>query len=723
MWISTEQLDTAEERYHSPEGFPGKMVLTGLVKESKIMTESTVSPNSGNIIGKDENLVRRKEMIAAVSQEPTDFAFERAIGKNDSVYSNFVELIETAKRKVGRIVVKSGSKNIAYATGFMVSERLLLTNWHVFNSVDQVGNSEVQFFYEYDTDGRPLSPVCFLLTANDFFYSSKTLDYCLVAVSPVDVSGKSKLTEIGYVYLDPTVGKLGNEDEEALNIIHHPEGDYKQLSIRENIFVKIMPATIWYKTDTAQGSSGSPVYNDQWQVVALHHMGVGKKNEEGKYIDKNGNIILEVDGKIDASKVVWIANEGIRISVILQDIFSKYTDNPIVDSLKIDPGNSKSIGQVLSPEHEEKSKYHPLKSYPMVSNNSSELVTISFPSSMIEANGTIDIQINNRVRQTEERQEAGKLSVASDVSDDFRETKKLEDAADFSGCKGYLTRFLGMEIPLLEPSNKLKKFIAKIQGTDSSILKYYHYSVLFHSVRMMPVLSAINIEGSLSKRKDKAKRKDVWLRDSRLDFEIQLSDSYYRNSGFDKGHMSRREDADWGSSPEDAKRNADFTCMYTNACPQVATINQSKREGLWGKLELIVLEAGAKKEKAKTAKISVFNGPIFKETDPVYKGIQVPMEFYKIVLWLTDNLELRATAFRLSQEDLVGDISFEELDIDQNVEFKPYQCSIESLQEDTQLDFPELILQADTYTDGQSSKAVVNSEEELTSQIAKLKIV
>jgi endonuclease G len=116
-----------------------------------------------------------------------------------------------------------------------------------------------------------------------------------------------------------------------------------------------------------------------------------------------------------------------------------------------------------------------------------------------------------------------------------------------------------------------------------------------------------------------------------------------------------------GNTAEDAKRNADFTCMYTNACPQVAKINQSTKKGLWGILEKVVLESGAEHETGKTSKISVFNGPVFKDDDPVYKGIQVPLNFFKIIAWLTDDGALKATAFKLSQTELVGDIDFEQL--------------------------------------------------------------
>jgi endonuclease G len=235
---------------------------------------------------------------------------------------------------------------------------------------------------------------------------------------------------------------------------------------------------------------------------------------------------------------------------------------------------------------------------------------------------------------------------------------------------------------------------------------------------MMPVISGINVDGTPAKRQDKSERKDVWLRDKRISFDIQLSDSYYKGSGFDRGHMSRREDANWGATPGDAKRNADLTCMYTNACPQVAKINQSGRKGLWGVLEQVVLERGAEIENGKTAKISVFNGPIFKDDDPVFRGIQVPMDFYKIVLWLTDNNNFKATAFKLSQVELVGDVDFEQLDLDQNTEFKEFQCSIKWLHEKTKMNFSSLF-KFDTFEGNEGDEVALNSGLEVMAHLSR----
>lgn len=710
MLISINQLQESEHRYED-----NKLTRDSNQKENIDAFLSKTSRNviESNIIGKKANIIKRKEMLESIGQEPLDFAFERAIGKNDSVYSNFVELIMTSKQKVGRIAIKRGNRNIGFATGFMVSENLLLTNWHVFPTIDYINDSEVQFFYEYDIFGRPIPFITFKFRSDLFFYSNKELDYCFVAVNSRDITEQYNLEEIGYIFLDPNLGKLGNEGEEALNIIHHPDGDYKQLSIRENIFKKITPISIWYEADTAPGSSGSPVFNDQWQVVALHHMGVAKKNASGDYIDKNGDIIPMQNGKVDAAKIVWEANEGIRISVILKDLLSRFGDNAIVKSLKINTNKS-----ITSKKQSNNTQIdNQLKENNMESNNSINNVNISFPASLIEKTGIINISINQGNLGNENN--TNKISNKISGELDLEAVKNLEASTDFTNCLGYQSAFLGLDfnIGLPLPKNEIKKFIAKTKGSDGIILKYYNYSTIFHQVRMMPIISAINVDGDIQKRLDTTERKDIWLRDNRLDFDIQLDDKFYANSNFDRGHMSRREDANWGSSAEEAKRNADLTCMYTNACPQVPSINRSNKKGLWGILEKIVLEKGAEAENGKTAKITVFNGPIFKESDPVFKGIQIPMEFYKIVLWLTDNNQLKATAFKLSQKNDVGDIDFEALDIDQNLKFKEYQCGIKSLQKETKIDFSELF-KFDTF-DNDGHEVAINSAQEVYEHISK----
>ena len=62
-----------------------------------------------------------------------------------------------------------------------------------------------------------------------------------------------------------------------------------------------------YLTDTLRGSSGAPVLDDSWQVVAMHH----------GYKKVDPTLYQEEAGK---NNVVKYHNEGIVISDILGDL-------------------------------------------------------------------------------------------------------------------------------------------------------------------------------------------------------------------------------------------------------------------------------------------------------------------------------------------------------------------------------------------------------------------
>jgi endonuclease G len=245
----------------------------------------------------------------------------------------------------------------------------------------------------------------------------------------------------------------------------------------------------------------------------------------------------------------------------------------------------------------------------------------------------------------------------------------------------------------------------------------------------MPIISAVNVEGNPDLRLDNSKRKDDWLRDHRIDLDIQLKDRFYASSGFDKGHMSRFEDANWDKTEATALRNGIFTCFHTNACPQVPDLN--RKAGIWVKLEKAILENGIKKEEGKLARVTVFNGPIFsdkQEKEKVFKGVAIPFDFFKIVLWTNDDGDLKATGFKLSQKKLLKDIDWnapmdeaeEALDLDQNEVFENYQCSIKSLAALTKIDFSHLY-KYDTFEAGAGEEEAlrIDSEESLKRHIKK----
>ncbi|MFF3941100.1 endonuclease [Streptomyces phaeofaciens] len=239
-------------------------------------------------------------------------ALERLMGRNDLIDVRFLESGYLAARSVGRIVVRGADAHVG--TGFLTSPSLLLTNNHVLADPQEAEHGVVEFNYQAGIDGRTLAPVVFALEPGRFFVTDRDLDFTLVAVADRARDGE-RLQDISWLPLSEAQGKviLG----EMVNIIQHPNGEPKQLALRENQVVDLLDDFVHYETDTAPGSSGSPVFNDQWEVVALHHAGVPLQDADGRFLSVDGSPWRPEMGE---SRRAWKANEGVRISRVLQAV-------------------------------------------------------------------------------------------------------------------------------------------------------------------------------------------------------------------------------------------------------------------------------------------------------------------------------------------------------------------------------------------------------------------
>lgn len=236
---------------------------------------------------------------------------ERLMGRNNLTGVAFLEGGYRAARSIGRVCVRTPEGG-HYGTGFMVSPSLLLTNNHVLRSLEEAGHAVVQFDYQAGVDGRPLIPVTFRIDPHGFFATDRELDFTVVAVAESNEEG-ARLTDFSWLPLDGAQGKaiLG----EFVNIIQHPNGEPKQLALRENQIVDLLDSFVHYVTDTAPGSSGSPVFNDQWEVVALHHSAVPETDPDGQPLATDGTPWRPGMGE---HRLAWKANEGVRVSRVLQ---------------------------------------------------------------------------------------------------------------------------------------------------------------------------------------------------------------------------------------------------------------------------------------------------------------------------------------------------------------------------------------------------------------------
>jgi endonuclease I/V8-like Glu-specific endopeptidase len=239
---------------------------------------------------------------------------ERVIGRPDFLGVAFLERGLATSRFVGRVSLRDAAgRTLGYGTGFMVSPRLLLTNHHVLPSADVARNSAIEFDYQEDGAGRLLPIKPFALLPDLFYLADQALDYALVAVAERSADGTG-IGTYGWSRLIGSEGKilLG----ESMNLVQHPGGEAKQIVLRANELVDLFGDFAHYVSDTQPGSSGSPVYNDQWEVVALHHSGV-PRTADGRILRKDGTPWNDGD---DPEQIDWIANEGIRVSSLVAHI-------------------------------------------------------------------------------------------------------------------------------------------------------------------------------------------------------------------------------------------------------------------------------------------------------------------------------------------------------------------------------------------------------------------
>jgi endonuclease G len=197
---------------------------------------------------------------------------------------------------------------------------------------------------------------------------------------------------------------------------------------------------------------------------------------------------------------------------------------------------------------------------------------------------------------------------------------------DYSSRMGYDPKFIGANIPMPEPADP--SVVARTKdGAD--VLHYQNFSIVTHATRRMALFTASNVTAEPDLRKPEARHvytrkglsglgprdQERWFPDPRLSEDCQLPDVFYSRSGFDRGHVVRRDDVAWGRSYDEVRRANGDTFHLANCSPQVPDFNRSSlREDNWGNLENHVLKS------ATSERYCQFSGPLFHDKDEVFLG-------------------------------------------------------------------------------------------------------
>ncbi len=557
--------------------------------------------------------------LAAVADEPEaapGAVLEKIINTEDFVDIRYLEAGVAAARAVCRVRIRDqAGKVVGSGSGSLVSPRLMLTNHHVLESAQVAALSAAEFNFQDGIDGQPLQPQLLSLDPETFFVVDEERDFALVAVR----ASESDLAQFGFNPLVEAEGKavIG----EFVTIVQHPRGEKKQVSLRENRIVDLPDAFMHYEADTEPGSSGSPVFNDQWEVVALHHASVPAPEH------------AELGGFL---------NEGIRISRILRFLSEQSLapeQKALLDQLRLERVSLRPASAGAAPAP---SPWEPRPdALPQGAPDSADQATVRLD---------LPLELTLRVRGAAG---SGADYALSAHGGGGRLSEAIAIDPDYPSRKGYDPSFLGngaqaVPLPGLSPDLLAQAALSTEAGEPRHILRYHNFSVALNRERRLAFFTAVNIDGALSHRL--RREKDRWFFDPRLAGEDQTGERVYADNDLDRGHLVRRLDPAWGDSESTAKLANDDTFHFTNCTPQHKDFNQ--RPTSWAGLEDYILENADNRE----FRVNVFTGPVFASDDDEYRGVKLPRQFWKIVSMVKPTGELSATAYLVSQASLLKDL-------------------------------------------------------------------
>jgi endonuclease G len=210
-------------------------------------------------------------------------ALEIEIDEDDTLSVAFLLRGAIAARSVAKLSVHrhfggepssvaGGEPDWGFGTGWMIGPRLLITNHHVVNArrKDESAASEPDFElqakstraeFDFNQQGATVTEVSVL----ECIASDPTLDYALLRL---DDAAADRLPL--RLRTKPLTKLEGSALQQRVNVLQHPNGEPMRLGFRNNFVVTGSDERLSYLTDTAGGSSGSPISDDEWHVAGLH---------------------------------------------------------------------------------------------------------------------------------------------------------------------------------------------------------------------------------------------------------------------------------------------------------------------------------------------------------------------------------------------------------------------------------------------------------------------
>jgi V8-like Glu-specific endopeptidase len=301
------------ERYI--EAGPDAFALNSLVRQlTRVWSLDIETPPGSTLLPQLRSELLRKTG-GVVSLDPHELAAERleTLSKSDQLekvlgsdrYQTLNWYLKGLARcrAVARIETENED---GIGTGFLVRgvdlapglpEVVLVTNGHVVPEALDVDEAVVAF---HATAGDDSDPQRFRAVRQWWYRPSQypELDTTLIELDgrPDDVTPVPIATRIPNMKAGATPRAY---------VIGHPRGlEQPQFSLQDNHILGYDETRMHYRSPTEGGSSGSPVFDKQWNLIALHHAG----SLEMRRLDGPG---------------LYAANEGILVSAIIAAVREK----------------------------------------------------------------------------------------------------------------------------------------------------------------------------------------------------------------------------------------------------------------------------------------------------------------------------------------------------------------------------------------------------------------
>ncbi|HWQ33475.1 MAG TPA: serine protease [Blastocatellia bacterium] len=268
----------------------------------RVLLQAELLRREGGFVELTPEQIRQQQQ----SLSGTKAAYEKVFGADSFVSLDWYRRGLERGLGVARIGLETARGE---GTGFLISGRdfleawgdelILLTNAHVLSPDPQVKgalrpDAAVVLFEALSNGGQQVS-----CRIEEILWTSppEQFDATFARLS-VKIEGATKC--------ELAKARPLREDNQRVYVIGYPGGGALSFSLHDNLLLDYDDRLIHYRTPTEGGSSGSPVFNQQWQLIGLHHL---------------GGVLPKLNGQTGT----YEANEGIWIQAIRRAVNSNFS--------------------------------------------------------------------------------------------------------------------------------------------------------------------------------------------------------------------------------------------------------------------------------------------------------------------------------------------------------------------------------------------------------------